>query len=149
MGHLVSSAGIRPDPDIAKKIQSFKPPTSRSQLESFLGLTNFFGRMIPNYSKIVQPLHYLRRKDVDFRWTQQHQEAFDEILRVMTASPVLASYDLNKPATLTTDASEKAIGGVLTQNDRPVIFVSRTLTKAEERYSNIEKEALAVVWSVL
>ena len=149
LGHVLTETGIRPDPDIAAKIQSFKPPTNRSQLESFLGLTNFFGRMIPNYSKIVQPLHYLRRKDVDFQWTQEHTKAFDEILRIMASSPVLASYDLNKPTTLTTDASEKAIGGVLTQNDKPVIFVSRVLTKSEQRYSNIEKEALAVVWSIL
>ena len=53
LGHQISSSGIRPDPDITKKILSLKPPNSRSELESFLGLVNFFGRMIPNFSGIV------------------------------------------------------------------------------------------------
>ena len=67
----------------------------------------------------------------------------------MSTPPVLTSYELKQPATLTTDASEKAIAGILTQNGRPVMFVSRVLTSAEQRYSNVEREALAVVWSVL
>ena len=149
LGHVISSSGIQPDPDITKKILSFKTPVSRSELESFLGLVNFFGRLIPNFAGIVQPLHTLRKKDVEFKWSSEHQAAFNQLLTVMTTPTVLKSYDLNQPATLTTDASEKAIAGVLTQGGRPVMFVSRVLTSAEQRYSNIEREALAVVWSVL
>ena len=149
LGHVLSSEGIRPDPDIANKIQSFQPPSSRSELESFLGLVNFFGRMIPNFASVVQPLHSLRRKDVEFKWSQEHQSAFDELLRIMSTPPLLHSYELDQPATLTTDASEKSIGGILTQNGKPVMFVSRVLTPAEQKYSNIEREGLAVVWSVL
>jgi transposase InsO family protein len=149
LGHLISSTGIRPDPAIMKKIFSFKPPQSKSELESFLGLVNFFGRMIPDFSKIVNPLHALRKKDVPFEWTYEHQMCFNRLLQVLSEPPVLSSYDLHQPVSLTTDASEKAIGAVLTQNDRPVIFVSRSLTKTEQRYSNIEREALAVVWAVL
>ena len=66
----------------------------------------------------------------------------------MSEEPVLVSYDLGRPVTLATDASEKAIGAVLTQDGKPVIFVSRILTSAEQRYSSIEREALAVVWAV-
>ena len=69
LGHLVSSSGIRPDPAIAKKILSCQPPRNKSELESFLGLINFFGRMISGFSKLVQPLHQLRKKDVPFVWT--------------------------------------------------------------------------------
>ena len=149
LGHLISSTGIRPDPAIVKKIFSFKPPQSKSELESFLGLVNFFGRMIPDFSKIVNPLHALRKKDVPFQWTYEHQLSFNRLLQVLAEPPVLSSYDLRKPVSLTTDASEKAIGAVLTQHSRPIIFVSRSLTKTEQRYSNIEREALAVVWAVL
>ena len=148
LGHLISASGIRPDPDIAKKIKSFKPPENKAQLESFLGLVNFFGRMIPNFSRIVQPLHHLRKKDVYFKWTSNHDNAFKQLLQLMSDGPVLVSYDLKQPVTLATDASEKAIGAVLTQSNKPVIFVSRVLTDSERRYSNIEREALAVVWSV-
>ena len=149
LGHLISSTGIRPDPAIVEKIFSFKPPQSKSELESFLGLVNFFGRMIPDFSKIVGPLHTLRKKDVPFRWTCAHQLSFNRLLQLLSEPPVLSSYDLNQPVSLTTDASEKAIGAVLTQNGKPVIFVSRSLTKTEQRYSNVEREALAVVWAVL
>lgn len=148
LGHLISSDGIRPDPDIAKKILSCKPPQSKAELESFLGLVNFFGRMIPNFSRIVQPLHHLRKKDVTFEWASEHNDAFNRLLHLMAKEPVLVSYDLAQPVTLATDASEKAIGAVLLQQNKPVIFVSRILTDTEQRYSNIEREALAVVWSV-
>jgi len=149
LGHLLSEDGIRPDPDITNKILSFKAPTDKSQLESFLGLTNFFGRMIENYSGIVQPLHNLRKKNTEFRWTDIHQAAFDKLLQIMASPPVLSSYDVTQPVTLTTDASEKAIGGILTQGGKPVMFVSRMCTPAEQRYSNIEREGLAVVWCVM
>ena len=149
LGHHISSSGIRPDPRTTEKILSMKPPNSRSELETFLGLVNFFGRLIPNFSEIVQPLHALRKKDVQFQWSSAHQAAFNRLLQIMASPPVLASYELNQPATLTTDASEKAIAGILTQNGRPVMFVSRVLSPAEQRYSNIEREALAVVWSVI
>ena len=109
LGHLISADGIRPDPEIAKKIQSFKPPQSKAGLESFLGLVNFFGRMIPSFSRIVQPLHHLRKKDVSFNWTPEHQNAFSHILQLMSEEPVLISYDLGRPVTLATDASEKAL----------------------------------------
>ena len=138
LGHLITSRGILPDPGIAQKIASFKPPTNRSELESFLGLINFFGRMISKFSAIIQPLHHLRRKDVEFSWKKEHQDAFDKVLRALASPPVLKSYDLHKPVTLTTDASEKAIGGVLTQDGHPVMFVSRVLTKTEQRYSDVE-----------
>jgi len=116
-------------------------------LESFLGLVNFFGRMIQNFSSIVQPLHALRKKGVDFVWSNKHNDAFKLILAKLASPPCLQSFCLSSEATLTTDASEKAIGAVLTQNGKPVLFVSRTLTPCEQRYSNIEREALAIVWA--
>ena len=149
LGHRLSSAGIHPDPDIVQKILSCKPPKDKADLECFLGLVNFFGRMIPRFSNTSQPLHELRRKDKPFIWEQSHQNAFDSLLKSLSAQPVLKPYDLQQEATLTTDSSSVAIGGVLTQNGAPVIYVSRTLTSAERNYSNIEREGLAVVWCVL
>lgn len=155
LGHVLSDEGIFPDPDIVSKILSLRSPENKKELESFLGLINFFGRMIPDFAKLTQPLHSLRKKEVPFVWTDIHNSSFQALLLSMSKTPVLQSYDLRKPVTLTTDASETTIGGVLTQpgpgnglsaDHKPVIFVSRSLTKAELRYSNIEKEALAVVW---
>jgi hypothetical protein len=149
LGHLLTSDGIRPDPQIADKILSCRPPKDRKELESFLGLINFFGRMVPKFSETASPLHQLRRKDTPFVWEASHQAAFESLLNSIAHPPILRSYDLSSEATLTTDASESAVGGVLTQEGRPVIYVSRTLTSAERNYSNVEREALAVVWCVL
>ena len=149
LGHLVSGEGIQPDPSIAGKILSCKAPRDRIELESFLGLVNFFGRMIPNFAELVAPLHRLRRQGAPFAWNPQHQAAFDNILKRLAAPPVLQGYSLQHEATVTTDASENAIAGVLTQNGKPVMYVSRALTSAERNYSNIEREGLAVVWSLL
>jgi transposase InsO family protein len=153
LGHILTPSGIFPDPDIVNKITSLPPPKNKRELESFLGLINFFGRMVPDFAKLTLPLHSLRKKETPFVWTDEHNKCFEELLKNMSKPPVLQSYDLRKPVTLTTDASETTIGGVLTQpsgnlgsEPKPVIFVSRALTKAELRYSNIEKEALAVVW---
>ncbi len=105
--------------------------------------------MIPNFAEIVAPLHQLRRQGVPFVWNPQHQAAFDNILKRLAAPPVLQGYSLRNEATVTIDASENAIAGVLTQNGKPVMYVSHALTSAERNYSNIEREGLAVVWSLL
>ena len=149
LGHVLTPEGIIPDPDIVKKIMSLNAPSDRKELESFLGLMNFFGRMIPGFANLTQPLHGLRKKDVQFVWTEKHQASFDELLKQLSKPPILQSYDLSKPVVLTTDASEVAIAGILSQEGKPVMFVSRALSKAEQRYSNIEREALAVVWSCM
>lgn len=105
--------------------------------------------MINNFAEITAPLHELRRKGVPFAWTPVHQAAFDRLLEIMSSTPVLRSYSLSDDLVLTTDASEKSIGGVLTQKGHPLLFVSRVLTSSECNYNNVEKEALAVVWAVL
>lgn len=149
LGHLLTPEGVRPDPDILSKILSCSPPQNRHELESFLGLINYFGRMVPQFSDLVSPLHRLRKKDVEFVWDKTAQASFDSILRILGEPPLLRPYSLQKEVTLTTDASERAIGGVLTQEGHPVMYVSRALTPAEGRYSNIEREALSIVWCCL
>lgn len=147
LGYLLSKEGIRPDPEIVSKITSCKPPQNKGELESFLGLINFFGRMIKDFARMTQPLNQLRRKDVPFNWTSKQQLSFEKLLEALSSNPVLQSYSLQDEATVTTDASEKAIGAVLTQDGKPVMFISRSLSDTEQRYSNIEREALAIVWS--
>ena len=78
LGHLISSDGIQPDPPNAAKILSCKPPRNRAELESFLGLVNFFGRMLPNFAQMTAPLHHLRLKNVPFASSNQHQVTFDK-----------------------------------------------------------------------
>ena len=76
------------------------------------------------------------------------QKAFEDIKNELCANPPVQLLSLQKKTTITTDASEKAIGGVISQEGHPVIYVSRKLTPAEQNYSNIEQEALAIVFVV-
>ena len=116
LGYSISAKGISPDPTTKKKIQACLPPRNKKELESFLGLLNFYGRMIPNYAEIVRPLNVLRKQGVPFAWTPGHQQAFDALLKCVTdESTVLRPYSLTEEAVVTTDASEHTIGGILSQ----------------------------------
>ena len=117
------------------------------QLESFVGLANFYGRMMLDFATKMLPLNKIRKKE--FRWEKEEQNTFENIKNELCANPLVQLYSLKKEATVTTDASEKAIGGVLSQEGRFVIYVSRNLTHAEQDYSNIEQEALAIVFVVM
>ena len=146
MGFKISANGIGPDPKLVEKITSIAAPTSREEVASFVGLVNFFGRFINNFAEKLKPLNDLRKNDTVFRWTEEAQQAFQNLKLELSSQPLVQPYSLSKPVTLTTDASGNAIAGILTQDGKPVIFVSKTLSAAERNYSSTEREALAIVW---
>ena len=129
-----------------KKIKKAKAPTNNKQLESFVGLVNFYRRMIPDLARKMLPLNNMRNSD--FSWGKMQQKAFEDVNKELCANPLVQPYSLQKEATVTTEASEKVIDGVLSQEGHPFIYVSRKLNPAEQNYSNIEREALAIVFVV-
>ena len=106
-----------------EKIKNSKAPTNNKQLESFVGLARFYGRMIPHFATKMLPLNNMRNSD--FSWGKMQQKAFEDIRNELCANPLVQPYSLQKEATVATDASQKAIGGVLSQEGHPVIYVSR------------------------
>ena len=148
LGYEISSDGVKPDPKHIEKLLQLQPPKDVKEVEAFIGLINYFGRMIPNYAAKTQCINELRQKDKQFKWTDECQKAFQSLVDELTNKPLVQPYSLDNEVTLTTDASEKTIGGVLTQNGHPVIYISRNLSKSEQKYSNIEREGLAVVFAV-
>ena len=102
--------------------------------------------MIPDFATKILLLNNMRNSD--FSWGKMQQKAFEDIKNELCANPLVQPYSLQKEATVTTDASEKTIGGVLSQEGHPVIYVSRKLTPPEQNYSDIEREALAIVFVV-
>ena len=98
--------------------------------------------------KLSEPLKPLLREDVEWTWDSTHQDLFDAIKEELTETPVLAYFNPKSEHVIQTDASLKGLGAVLLQEGRPVIYVSRTLTPAEEHYSNIERELLGVVFAM-
>ncbi|KAL5009348.1 hypothetical protein ScPMuIL_014929, partial [Solemya velum] len=151
LGHIISKHGIAANPAKTSAISTFPVPKTVKQLRSFLGATNFYKSYVPGYSALVAPLHNLLRKDVRFVWTPECQQAFDMLKEKLTTHPVvLAHPDMNKPFSLTTDASQTSIGFYLSQFDdnnqeRIVSYGGRALSSAERNWSVSELECLAVI----
>ena len=153
LGHRVDADGFHLVEAKVKAIQKAPAPKNPTELMSFLGMLNFYGKFIPNLSSILEPLHSLLRKDVVWKWKVEQQEAFDKDKNQLQSSDVLVHYDPEKEMVVSCDASPYGVGAVLSHvmedgSERPVAYTSRTLSTAERNYGHLDKEALAVVFAV-
>lgn len=123
------------------------PPTDKQELQSFLGSVTFLSTFIPNLSKKTHLMRGLLKKDVQYIWTSDMQQDFNAIKQHIASANKLVHYNPNKPVIIETDASLKGLGAVLIQNGQPVKFLSKSLTKTEADYANIERELLAVLFA--
>ena len=153
-GYTFSAQGISADPRKITAIHTAPPPESVKEIRSFLGMATYCAKFIPHFSDLSAPLRALIRKNSHFSWTQKEQQAFDSIKQALTSETVIAYFDKKKETELFTDASPTGLSAILSQktpnkDDRKIIsYVSRTLSDVERRYSQSEKEALAIVWAI-
>lgn len=155
LGSIISKDGIKPDPSLVEVVKTFPTPKNQKNVKSFLGLSGYYRKFIENYAKIALPLTKLLKKDVKFIWTQECENAFSILKEKLINPPLLQYPDFSRPFILTTDASQGALGIVLSQPgkqdiklDLPIAYGSRTLNGAECNYSTIERELLAIIWGV-
>ncbi|XP_037293178.1 uncharacterized protein K02A2.6 isoform X1 [Manduca sexta] len=150
LGYVISKDGVKADMSKIKAIRQIPTPKNISELRSFLGTVNFFSKFIRNFNSLLVPLNNLLRKGVEWKWSRECQCAFAEIKDALTGTAVLAHYDPKSPLIVTCDASPWGVGGVLAQSgphgERPVAYASRSLTPAEKNYSQIHREALAIIF---
>ena len=144
-GHWVSAAGVRPM--IKDTLRELKRPQTKPEVRSFMGLVNFIGKYIPGFSTVIAPISDMLGKRVEFVWGKQQEAAFQVILREIKSPRLLKHFDPAKKTEVIVDASPVGLCAILTQEEKPVLFVSRKLSKVESRYSQTEREALAVVWA--
>ena len=141
--------GYRPLPKLIPKITDYPKPKDRRGVQKFLGLINYYRTHVPKLAEIAHPLYDLLKKGIKFNWTNQHQEAFDTLLKILSHRLTLVPLQPNGKLVLQTDASNIACGAVLLQDSAPVEFFSRKFNTAEQRYSTFEREATALVSAIL
>lgn len=148
LGHIVTEQGIKPNPNKIECVEKFPIPKTPRQIKQFLGLTGYYRKFIRDYSKIAKPMTKFLKKDAKVDVSdREYIDSFETLKRLLISEPILKYPDFDKTFTVSTDASQFAIGAVLSQEDHPICYASRTLNNHEENYSTVEKELLAVVWA--
>jgi hypothetical protein len=138
-------------PEKVEAVLEWKYPTSLREVQSFLGFANFYRRFIQDYSRVARPLTELTKGEAkDWKWTPEAERAFDELKQRFTTAPILAHFNPERPVIVETDASDFALGAILSQRDEnnrlhPVAFHSRKFSPAEINYEIHDKELLAIV----
>ena len=151
VGFRLLADGIYPLHSNTEAIHRVPEPTSAIQLASFLGMTAFYLRFLPQYSATTAPLRQLLKHGEPWFWSSACSDAVRLLKSQLTTPPVLAHFDPASPTLVTCDASAMAIGAVMSQLqggvERPIAFASRALSPTEQRYSVGEREALACLWA--
>jgi len=150
LGYMIGRNGIRMFTGKVEAVLSWKTPESITEVQSFLGFANFYRRFIKDYSKVARPLTELTKKTGTWIWGTEAELAFNDLKKRFTMTPILRHFDPAKPVIIETDASDFAIGAVLSQRDEenrlhPIAFHSRKFSPAEINYEIHDKELLAVV----
>ncbi|KRX70751.1 Transposon Tf2-6 polyprotein [Trichinella sp. T6] len=153
LGFDIDVSGIHPSKQKVAAIHNTPQPRNKKELQTFLGLLNFYHSFLRNKATVAEPLHRLLDKETKWKWTNKHKKAFNQTKQLLSSDCVLTHYDVKKPLVLICDASPVGIGAVLCHQmpngkEAPIAFYSRTLTSTERNYAQIDKEALAIIASV-
>ncbi|KAI5752579.1 hypothetical protein M8J77_018353 [Diaphorina citri] len=153
LGHIVSHNSIKPEPRKCDAIKNAPTPKNVTELKSYLGLLGYYQKFIPNLSFLLQPMYELLKKDKKWNFNSQCSEAFETSKLLLEKYNILVPFNETKPLVLQCDSSDYGIGAVLGHDYgddviRPIHFASKTLSSAERNYSQVQKEALAVIYGV-
>ncbi|CAC5416418.1 unnamed protein product [Mytilus coruscus] len=146
-GVVFSKAGISPDPKKVQAVKDAEAPTTVPELRSFLGMTNYSSRFIRHYASICEPLRRLTRHNTDWEWNPEQQQAFDNLKNELSSETVMTYFNPALQIDILVDASPVGLGAILSQNQQTIAYASRALTDVESRYSQTEREELAIVWA--
>lgn len=153
LGHIVTPEGVKPNPEKIRAIQKYPIPKTPKEIKGFLGLLGYYRKFIKDFAKITKPLTSCLKKDAIINIKDpEYLKCVEFCKNILTNEPILQYPNFSESFNLTTDASNFAIGAVLSQgkigSDLPVAYASRTLNTSETNYSTIEKELLAIIWAV-
>ena len=147
MGRIISTDGIKPDKEHLKKALDLKRPESRKEIQSLMGFFNFFRDFL---AKFLQKALFLtdELQSEQITWSEEDELKLNDLKNELLNELVLQPYNASEELTIETDASQRAVAAIVTQNGRPVYFLSKKLTNAQSNWSNIEREAYGIYWAV-
>ena len=150
LGVVIGPEGIKMEEEKVKGILEWPTPKCVKDVQKFLGLANYYRWFIEGFASIARPLYNMVKKDKKWEWTEKQDKAFEELKKRFTEKLVLATPDLDKKIRMEVDASDYAIGGVLSMECedglwRPVAFLSKLLNETERNYEIHDKEILVIV----
>lgn len=138
LGHILSEAGVSPNPEKVEAIRAVPVPKSKTQLKAFLGIITFYTKFVPKLNIVLSPLYNLLTKDCKWNWSYSCNNAFEKSKKAICSTQVLTHFYPSKPITVTCDASDDGISGVLSHTinnmEKPVFFVSRRFTQGSTSY---------------
>ncbi|XP_055633534.1 uncharacterized protein K02A2.6-like [Toxorhynchites rutilus septentrionalis] len=153
LGHIVDSRGLRPDPAKIEAITKLPPPADVSGVRSFLGAINYYGKFVPNMRMLRYPLDNLLKVETKFSWSPECQKAFDRFKQILSSDLLFTHYDPKREIIVSADASSVGLGATISHRFpdgtiKVVQHASRALTKAEQGYSQPDREGLAIIFAV-
>lgn len=148
LGFQVSSSGVKPLAKHIEAITNMPRPTDRNGVLRILGMIRYLARFLPNLSTNTEALRSLTHKEIAFTWLPEHEKEFRAIKEQIQKATDLRFYNPSEPLFVQTDSSQSGVGCCLFQNQAPIAYASRALTRTEQNYAQIEKELLAVVFSL-
>ncbi|XP_055918725.1 uncharacterized protein K02A2.6-like [Eupeodes corollae] len=153
LGHIIDATGIRPSESRLLAIKDLPEPSNLKELEAFVGKINYYNQFIENFAQIAAPLNKLRSKNVKFIWGDEQRKVFQIFKEKLMSVSRLVHFQNDLPVSLATDASSHGIGAVISHiypdgSEKPIAFASKTLTESQKRYSQIEKEALSIIFGI-
>lgn len=152
-GYLIDKNGIHKIKRKVEAIQNMPPPANKDQVRSFVGMVNYYGCFIKDLSTILYPINNLLKENVSFKWSVNCENSFKRIKEEMQSDNFLVHYDPNLPLILATDSSPFGVGAVLSHKfpnglEKPILFASQTLNPTQQKYSQIDREAYAIIFGV-
>jgi transposase InsO family protein len=148
MGHRISAAGIQPDRAKVAAILDMPPPDDVHGVRRLCGMVQYLAKFLPNLASDLEPVRALTKKECEWNWTRECDEALRLVKEKVTKAPVLAFFNPNKELVLQVDSSKSGIGAVIMQDGQPIEYASRALTPSEQNWAQLEKEALALVYGL-
>ena len=147
LGYIITREGIKPQQKKIEAIIKMATPKTTTDVRRLVGMIQYYRDMWKSRSHILEPLTELSKgkKGKPIKWLPEHEQAFQAVKKLISQDTMLSYPDWTRPFIIHTDASDKQIGAVISQNDKPIAFFSRKFNSAQRNYTTTEKELLAIV----